>query len=101
MLQLSDVSLTEYDPVNGRMTTVPGEFRTAMEESPLRVSFQDGNIEELCLTGEEPAWVTNVKRGILSVFQNNMDDFETSKNVREVCRHFRQNINLNINGLNM
>lgn len=86
-LQLTDVSFFEHNPDGGERTPAPAAFREALERNPLRVSYQDGHIEELCLSNDEPTWVVNIKRGILSVFQNNMATLNADHKTREVrCR---------------
>ncbi|CAL8109862.1 unnamed protein product [Orchesella dallaii] len=47
-------------------------FKNSLEQFPLRFSFADGLIEEICPEKEEAAWVLNIKRGFLSAFQNTM-----------------------------
>lgn len=41
-----------------------------------RFSYHDGVIDELCPELTEPNWVMNLKRGILSSFQNSMKRFD-------------------------
>ncbi|KAK4294435.1 hypothetical protein Pmani_032941 [Petrolisthes manimaculis] len=48
------------------------EFGEGVTKSPLRFSFQDGQVEALCSEVSEPAWVLNFKRGVLSTFQSSM-----------------------------
>lgn len=83
-MQLTDVTLTEYDPVDSIMKEVSSEFKSGLERFPVRMSFQDGGIDDICLSGPEPIWVMNAKRGIISLIQNNMQDFETNRTVAEV-----------------
>ncbi|KAK1162419.1 hypothetical protein AOXY_G17278 [Acipenser oxyrinchus oxyrinchus] len=45
-------------------------LRESLEKSPLQFSFQDGKIAEICPSVDEPTWVLNIKRGVLSVFQS-------------------------------
>jgi hypothetical protein len=66
------------------------DFKAGLERFPVRFSFQDGGIEDICLSGDEPTWVLNAKRGIISLFQNNMDDFARNHTVSEVT--FNQDI---------
>lgn len=80
--------LTEYDPVDGAMKAVSSEFKAGLERFPVRLSYQDGGIEDVCLTGVEPTWVLNAKRGIISLIQNNMNDFATNRTVSEVRKWF-------------
>ena len=60
------------------------EFSRSLEEHPLRVSFQDGRIESICPSETEKTWVLNIKRGVLSMIQNTMDDLNTDQKVKEV-----------------
>lgn len=59
------------------------EFSQALEQNPLRFSFQDGIVEELCPSYDESAWVLNIKRGVLSAFQNTMNAFATDQKLTE------------------
>jgi hypothetical protein len=67
-LKLSDVSLTE----NGQTSSESGSFSARLEANPLRFAFQDGVIEDVCSMSGEDERVLNIKRGILSTFQNSM-----------------------------
>lgn len=55
-------------------------FSTMINELTLsflfRFSFHDGIVDELCPEPNEPNWVMNFKRGILSSFQNTMKRFD-------------------------
>ncbi|KAL4235950.1 hypothetical protein ACF0H5_004338 [Mactra antiquata] len=82
-MRLGGVQLKEYDPENAIMKDVLSDFKDLLEKYPLRFSFQDGVVEQLCLTGEEPTWVLNAKRGIISLIQNNMEDFKTNHTTTE------------------
>ncbi|XP_045158693.2 uncharacterized protein LOC123524511 [Mercenaria mercenaria] len=82
-MKLSDVTLTEYDPLGATMKEVVSDFKAGLEKFPVRISYQDGGIEEICLSGVEPTWVLNAKRGIVSLIQNNMDDFAKNHTVSE------------------
>nr|CAH7759079.1 unnamed protein product [Callosobruchus chinensis] len=52
------------------------EFAGALTAHPLRFSFEDGIIDELCPTKEEQQWVLNFKRGLLSMIHNSMKRFD-------------------------
>ena len=60
-------------------------FRRALERTPLRFAFIDGVIEAVCPESDEPAWVLNIKRGILSALQNSMNSLDQGVATREVC----------------
>lgn len=71
--QLSDVSLE-----GSRHTS---SFSSELTKSPLRFGFDEGLITDVCSQVDEPVWVSNFKRGILSMFQNTM----TNVHKDEVC----------------
>ncbi|XP_078656508.1 apolipophorins-like isoform X3 [Branchiostoma floridae x Branchiostoma belcheri] len=71
VLRLSDVDLKEASRQALMVTSSnKREFQRALERHPLRFSFQDGVIPEICPSAEEETWVVNIKRGILSALQN-------------------------------
>lgn len=49
----------------------------------LRFAFHDGYINELCPHDEEPVWVMNIKRGIISALQNTMPRFDIDHYTKE------------------
>lgn len=51
-------------------------FSKEIEAMELRFDFHDGLVQEICPKIDEPIWVTNFKRGILSAFQNTMFRFD-------------------------
>ncbi|XP_048255783.1 apolipophorins-like [Haliotis rufescens] len=59
------------------------DFRRALEANPLRFSFQDGVVEQICPEDDDSAWSLNVKRAMLSAFQNSMADLERDQRVKE------------------
>ncbi|KAL5015760.1 hypothetical protein ScPMuIL_005349 [Solemya velum] len=86
VLKLQNVMVYGSDPNNKgqlRLEDQSGEFQQALERYPLRFSFQDGVIERLCTYNAEPSWVRNIKRGVLSTFQNSMDSLERDQTARE------------------
>ncbi|XP_068239150.1 uncharacterized protein [Palaemon carinicauda] len=82
ILRLTDVDF-EGNPA------LAGKFSEALSKNPLKFSFQDGMIENICSVVSEPTWVLNIKRGLLSTFQNTMTSHggETlqEKDVSGVC----------------
>ncbi|GAB1606236.1 hypothetical protein Ahia01_000906100, partial [Argonauta hians] len=64
-------------------------FAEDLMRKPLRFSFQDGRVAAVCPGGggegesEEARWAVNVKRGILSLFQNSADSWTRSVNLTE------------------
>ncbi|XP_058818906.1 uncharacterized protein LOC131681859 [Topomyia yanbarensis] len=47
-----------------------------LQRFELRFAFHDGLVSEICHEEEEPVWTLNLKRGILSSFQNSMPRFD-------------------------
>ncbi|KAL3871442.1 hypothetical protein ACJMK2_039441 [Sinanodonta woodiana] len=83
-MRLSNVVLSETNPNSPmEMKTLDSEFSRAMERNLLRFSFQDGRVEELCPAGGDAPWVLNVKRGVLSTFQNSMENLQRDQKVKE------------------
>jgi hypothetical protein len=64
-MKLSNVKLTGAD--------VPASWATDLEKFPLRFSFDDGAIQNICPQANEPTWSLNLKRAILSTFQNALE----------------------------
>ena len=85
-LQLRDVKVYRSDPDSSAMKYADesGEFRRVLERFPLRFSFQDGVVEDLCPAEGENVWALNIKRGVLTVLQNSMDSLEHDQRVQEV-----------------
>ncbi|XP_062611984.1 uncharacterized protein LOC134273790, partial [Saccostrea cucullata] len=86
VLKVKSVQLHERNPdspENLILSTMSGEFSRQLEENSLRFSFQDGRIESLCPAESEKTWVLNIKRGILSMIQNTMEDLQVDQKVRE------------------
>ena len=85
-LRLRDVSIEESDPERSGSRRVSDgfeEFKNTLERDTLRFAYQDGRIEDLCPSREEPTWSLNIKRGLLSAFQNSMGLDESSRNLVE------------------
>merc|ERR1711881_469799 len=45
------------------------QWQRALTQNPLHFSYQDGTIPVLCASNNDPTWVLNIKRGILSSLQ--------------------------------
>ncbi|XP_041357850.1 apolipophorins-like [Gigantopelta aegis] len=58
-------------------------FKMSLERNPLRFSFHDGEIPNLCPVNDEEKWVLNFKRGVLSTIQNTMDNLEHDQKTKE------------------
>lgn len=66
-------------------------FSKSITEYPLRFSFNDGVISEICPMEEEKNWVLNFKRGLLSMLHNTMKRFDSDhsgveEDVRGKCK---------------
>ncbi|KAK2705232.1 uncharacterized protein LOC136031509 [Artemia franciscana] len=87
MLRLSDVHLEESEVgQNEKKEAAFSEiFRTNLESYPLRFSYHDGLIENVCITNDkEPHWSINIKRGILSAIQNSQKRVDLDHDTIEV-----------------
>lgn len=51
-------------------------FSKEIEKLEIKFDFHDGSINEICPKSDEPVWVTNFKRGIISALQNTMFRFD-------------------------
>lgn len=60
------------------------EFKRSVEQYALRFAFHDGKVLEVCPHPKEPAWVLNIKKGILSMFQNSMERFDVDHSSQEL-----------------
>jgi len=86
--QLENVQLADFDLKNDEIHSSvarSAQFAAALKKNSLHFSFQDGTVDELC-PGDEPAWVLNIKRGILSAFQNTMHDLSSAREKRHEVR---------------
>ncbi|KAJ1524178.1 hypothetical protein ONE63_010704 [Megalurothrips usitatus] len=89
VLKLRDVELLESGTAGGAQGAVEEaangalEFKRQLEARPLQFAFQDGVVDELCPTPGDSVWALNVKRGVLSAFQNSMPDFRIDATVYE------------------
>ncbi|PSN46112.1 hypothetical protein C0J52_17248 [Blattella germanica] len=75
VLQLKNVQLRDSAAERS------SEFSSALEKNSLHFSYQDGTVDELC-PSDDPVWVLNIKRGILSAFQNTMHDLYSAREKR-------------------
>lgn len=86
-IQLRDMTIYESSPLqDDQLVPAPRsqELRRVLEATPLRFSYQDGVVAELCPDNREDGWALNVKRGVLSALQNSMERLEGSETVQEV-----------------
>lgn len=68
------------------------EFKAEVERWPLRLSYVDGRVDQLCPAVEEHTWTLDFKRAILSAMQNSMSDLSSNRHLHEV------NVLINIQG---
>ncbi|WAR23117.1 APLP-like protein [Mya arenaria] len=79
ILKVHDTTLFAYDSKAYSDQDVNKEFSQKFERYPLRFSFQDGSLQAVCPHKSEETWAVNIKKGILSAFQNSMDNFEAEE----------------------
>ena len=85
-VQVTDVTLKEHDPETSKMEVTPTILGKLLEKNPVRVSYQDGTIEELCLSAPELPEIINIKKGILSAFQISMTDINKDETTTVVSK---------------
>ena len=59
------------------------KFMEALQQNSLNFGFENGRVKDVCSTSEDQLWVTNLKKGILSAFQQSVSSLEVSENVTE------------------
>ncbi|GFQ73674.1 apolipophorins, partial [Trichonephila clavata] len=79
VLQVLDATL-QHGPV--QETSSP--FIDALKKNPFPFSFDDGKINHVCPNPDDPNDVNNVKKAIVSAFQNSMKSFEANLYEKEV-----------------
>ncbi len=68
---------------NGAEAIDNDDFFAQLARNPLSFTRDDGVVRNLCVANDDPAWVTNIKRGILSAMSvSSVED--NVQNVREV-----------------
>ncbi len=85
--QLTEVSLQDSNPRDyDAREHVEGmwDFKKALQDRPLRFAFLDGRVEGVCAEPGEETWVLNIKKSILSGFQNTMESLQSSTTTTEV-----------------
>ncbi|CAI9742929.1 apolipophorins-like [Octopus vulgaris] len=78
LMRVTDAGLQNSGDTSQRQV-----FSDAITRYPLKFTLQNGRIEDVCPMTEEPIWVLNIKRGILSAFQNSMDTLDRDVNITE------------------
>lgn len=96
VLKLTEVKLKEKPDYYDRVEDIDyesalheknTEFSKALEEFPLRFSFEDGKIMEICPSLEEKTWTLNLKRGLLSLLHNSMERLDVDQPTMETDIH--------------
>ena len=58
-------------------------FIEALQQNSLNFGFENGRVRDVCATSADPLWVTNLKKGVLSAFQQSVSTLHISENVTE------------------
>ena len=58
-------------------------FKTELEKNIITFGFESGQIKDVCYSSHEQLWAINIKKGILSSFQQSMTTFDGSENITE------------------
>lgn len=84
--QLTDVKVTrshEDDP-NRMVEAASSPARRSLEKRPLIFAFYDGTVGEVCPDEQDDVWALNIKRGVLTAFQNSMQVLDRDEQIEEV-----------------
>ncbi|XP_018782728.1 PREDICTED: uncharacterized protein LOC108965027 isoform X1 [Bactrocera latifrons] len=76
------------------------ELAKDLKRHLLRFSFNDGLISEICPNFQESVWTLNLKKGILSIFQNTMLRFDVDFNTTEVDTSGECNVQYTLKDVN-
>ncbi|XP_054743946.1 uncharacterized protein LOC129248428 [Anastrepha obliqua] len=76
------------------------ELATDLKKYILRFSFHDGLITETCPNSKESVWTLNLKKGILSAFQNTMLRFDVDFNTTEIDTAGECNVKYSLEAIN-
>lgn len=93
-LKLKNVHFEDQTGEHSQEYSVPSkdnpfkEQESQLEQYSLLFDFQDGKINQICANQDEDIWVANVKRGIISLLQNSLDDLTTSGVTNEAIHFF-------------
>ena len=58
-------------------------FSDALQQNSINFGFDNGRVKDVCATNKDPLWVTNLKKGVLSAFQQSVSSLQISENVTE------------------
>ena len=81
-MSLQDSTHSQYDSRQHVDQTL--EFKKALQEFPMRFAFIDGKVESVCAVSGDDTWVLNIKKGIVSAFQNTQTSLSAKKVTVEV-----------------
>ncbi|XP_037094876.1 LOW QUALITY PROTEIN: uncharacterized protein LOC119114923 [Pollicipes pollicipes] len=79
---LQEVTLKDSDPKNANSKQEVDNmatFKRELERRPLSFSYQHGRIEDVCSDPNEPVWVLNFKRGLMSTMVNSLRSMEAGE----------------------
>ncbi|XP_014669654.1 PREDICTED: apolipophorins-like [Priapulus caudatus] len=83
VLSLENVEF--YSKVNGERVSSDAsrQFKVAAEAWPLYFAFANGHVEHVCPETDDPRWIVNIKKGILSAIQNTMPNLDNRHSTLE------------------
>ena len=68
----------------GRMgSTEAEEFSRVLQQHNINFAMDSGQVTEVCSTSADPVWAVNLKKGILSTFQQNVGPDTGNGNITE------------------
>ena len=63
---------------------VEGQTSSELAQFPTEFVMESNMIQHVCSATEEPVWVTNIKKGVLSGLQSSVPSTELGVNITEV-----------------
>lgn len=84
--QLKNVRFEDLTTGSSEYTRLDS-FRTQesqLERHSLLFGLQDGKVEQVCAHQDDDIWIVNVKRGVVSMMQNSLEDLSSSSFIHEV-----------------
>ncbi|XP_073994094.1 apolipoprotein lipid transfer particle isoform X2 [Rhodnius prolixus] len=83
VLQIKNSQISHSSNPQSTLGNKSEQFDQALTKYLLRFYFEDGTISQICPDENESIWALNIKKGILSSFQNTMERFDVDQHTYE------------------
>ena len=74
----------KLENVNIEGTDTSKIFADALTAHPVQFGLEDRTISDVCSHPDEPEWVLNIKKGLISSFQSSVSPSQLGTNITEV-----------------